>query len=791
MYIKIKMPILTLESFPTQTKSNYRVITEFLNVSKVHLNSIWKKFIFSNHFFIFATIRLNRIVIFLKYLKTFALCCIVRNDSSMISVMQISNSGSKFSFVIKQKIIIIFRLLKKNMNFSKKCQNFFFTKRLEFSCESQKSINLISSCFNNDEDRIFLSFSNGKILFLNFNGEIFSILKMENPIFNINPGIGISSNLEFFGLVDKEFLLNYNLINKKLRYFKSSLIYIIKKDSVFSLENNTLNISCTCHGKILKILPISVLIKKILLIENNKLVIMGEKFLMQLEFKNFLLKSTKIYHFEKKSNQEKLLKFNNQFYESNSQCAFLLIFSTKSYCIEIKPLDEKIKFLVTSNTFITKNNKINAIRFFGRKNSIMIGNDSNSIKIFNGDSFRLIGTFYDEDMKPNEIIIKGKILLILSNFNEILILSLPFLISLEKIHFSYKITIDFFIKKEIYLRHQLICGSESGKIKTWNLIFTSYTKTFLKLFWNQKIIQNIIISISISMDGKIIAALTKKNGIYLLELKNEKPINKLESIEKKLCCIKFCPKGKILVSGTQKGSIIFFNIAENSPSKLIKGDGPSVLAFDFNTKGSILVASYEDGTIKIISIYDLLRFRIFGNHCKPVWGCAISDDEQIITGCNGGQLTILRDITFENSKKQNKKFSRILFLKKSLKIRKKEKKQFGFCHIFNRLIFTKNTFMLMDFLEFSFKKNPKYISILFSKTIKFSHIHNLNFILKSLICWNHMKKKQIFVYKLVLSIFENLKFLTISKINFFILKGILKLIGEWILNIKHLENLFA
>jgi len=54
-----------------------------------------------------------------------------------------------------------------------------------------------------------------------------------------------------------------------------------------------------------------------------------------------------------------------------------------------------------------------------------------------------------------------------------------------------------------------------------------------------------------------------------------------------------------------------------------------------------------------------------------------------------------------------------------------------------------------------------------------------------------MKKKQIFVYKLVLSIFENLKFLTISKINFFILKGILKLIGEWILNIKHLENLFA
>jgi len=725
-------------------------------------------------------------VIFFKKLKTFALCSIVRNDSSTIGITEISTSGTKFSFVIKQKIIIIFKLSEKKRNFSKNSPTFFFDKKLEFSCESQKTSTLISSCFNNDEDRIFLSFSNGKILFINFNGKIFSILKMENPVFNINPGIGITSNLEFFGLMNKEFLVNYSLITKKPTYFKESQVYIIKKNSIISIEKNTLKISCKCHGKVLTSLHVSLNIKKILLIENNKILVLCKNLLVHLEVGNFSLKFTKIYHFEGTSTQEKLFKSNDQLQESGNQGTFLLIVSTKSNCLEIKPLDEKIKFLVTFNTFILKNNQINAIRFFGKKNSIIIGNDTTSVKIFNGPCFKFIGTLNDENMIASEIIIKENLLVILSNFSEILILNLPSLILLEKINFSNKITIDFLIWKKTCLGCKLICGFEDGRIKAWDLIFSGYKNTHLKLFWNQKIVDDTIISTSMSMDGKFIAVLAKEKGIFLVKLENGKFISRFESVEKKLFCIKFCPRSRLLVAGNDYGSVILFNILENSSSKIIKGDGSSVLDFNFNVKGFILVASYADGTIKIISIYNSLSFSVFGNHTKPIWGCAVSTDEQIITGCLGGQLTILRDISIENSKKQNKKFSRILFLKKSLNI---EKKNGGVDLIFERLVFTKNSFMLMDFLEFSFKKNSECINKVFSKMVNPSRIHKLNFTFKTLILWNRIKKKQIFVYKLVLKIFGNLKFSTIAKLNISILKGTLALIKEWVINIRYLEKL--
>jgi hypothetical protein len=33
--------------------------------------------------------------------------------------------------------------------------------------------------------------------------KIFSIFKMENPVFILHPGIGIKSNLEFYGFLNK------------------------------------------------------------------------------------------------------------------------------------------------------------------------------------------------------------------------------------------------------------------------------------------------------------------------------------------------------------------------------------------------------------------------------------------------------------------------------------------------------------------------------------------------------------------------------------------------------------
>ena len=60
-------------------------------------------------------------------------------------------------------------------------------------------------------------------------------------------------------------------------------------------------------------------------------------------------------------------------------------------------------------------------------------------------------------------------------------------------------------------------------------------------------------------------------------------------------------------------------------------------------------------------------------------------------------MIFLKDISFELSKKQTRKFSRIFLLKKALKINKFYE---NFEFVFKRIVFSKNPFVFMDFLEY-------------------------------------------------------------------------------------------
>ena len=149
------------------------------------------------------------------------------------------------------------------------------------------------------------------------------------------------------------------------------------------------------------------------------------------------------------------------------------------------------------------------------------------------------------------------------------------------------------------------------------------------------------------------------------------------------------------------------------------------------------------------------------------------------------KLSILKDISFENAKKQDKKFSKIYFLKTSLKIKRSGE---NFADIFKRLVFIKNPFMLIDFLEFFFKNNPKWVHFIFSREIKCFDVPMINFIFKSLILWNHSKENQTHIYGIISLIFENLKPEKISNISPSILNGVYKLFKEWVLKIIHLKK---
>ena len=438
------MPVFTNETFPNQIKTNYQTISEFFNISYPSKHLIWKNFVFSRDYYIFVIIKLNKILIFLEKKKIFALCNVIRNDSTKTTLLKLSNSGSKFSFVIRKKVIVIFKLSEKFLGFAGKSRSFFFKKILEFSYESEKAIDLISSCFNNEEDCIFLSLSNGKILFLNLDGRITSIFKLENPLLNLNPGTGMKSNTEFYGIFNHNSLLVYNFLTLKSKLFKEGKLYFIKEDFIIVFQRNSARISCKCHGISLKNFFFPTTIAGILPVENDQILIWGKNSIYFITIGFLTLKTTKFYHFEKTMTSSNFSNYNLQRMNLIKKGTFSVLVLLKSQnFVEIKPLTEKNRVLVNTTTILLKNNQINSVKFFGKKNSIIIGNNSDLVNILNGNCFKFIGTFSRVNLNPVEIIIKNKFLIISSNHGEVFIYNLNSAFLIERICYSEKFSIEF------------------------------------------------------------------------------------------------------------------------------------------------------------------------------------------------------------------------------------------------------------------------------------------------------------------------------------------------------------
>jgi WD40 repeat protein len=780
------MPNLTKESFPVQTKSNFKVVSEFFNFSDSPYQIVLKNFIFSVEYHIYATVRLNKIFIFVEKLKAFALCNVIRNESTFISLLKFSDSGSKLSFVIRKKVVLVFKLSQKISKVLKINGQFFFKKVLEFSCESEKPIDLISTCFTKNENFIILSFSNGKILIINCEGKIFSIFKFKSPIFNLISGIGANSKFEFYGILKENCLVSYNLFTKKTKNFKNSEIFLIRKNFIISFSKRTIKISCNCHGKVIKSIFLSQKISKILPMENNEILIWGNGSFFFINFQFLNVFTIKLYCFEKYLLQGKFFNSRQGKIFFNHGSFSILFFLRSTNFLEIKPLTEKFIYFVNSNTIIIRNESINSVKFFGKKNSILIGNKSPFINVLNGSCFKFVGLFPIENVIPTEIILKEKFILIGSSSHEIYIYNLVSSSLLEKNYFSEKFSMEFFVNKGKHPKIYLICGFGNGFIKCWKLFFYNFKKTELKLVWIKKITNDPILLLSASIDFGLLVLLTKKKGTFLMETRNKDLTWRVVMPKKKICCVKFSPRNKLLCGGTENGSVVFYDININNIFKILKGDGSMILNLEFNKKGSILIAGSYDGIIRIISVSNLTSFKVLKNHDKPVWGVGFSEDETIVSGCTEGKMIFLKDISFELSKKQTRKFSRIFLLKKALKINKFYE---NFEFVFKRIVFSKNPFVFMDFLEFSYRKNPLDFEKILSKFINFFESPAINFIFKSLVLWNQIKKGNNFTYKIIFEILANLKIKKLIEIDPSVLKKIVGLVEEWILKLKNLIEL--
>ncbi len=166
--------------------------------------------------------------------------------------------------------------------------------------------------------------------------------------------------------------------------------------------------------------------------ENNEILIWGNESFFFINFQFLNVITIKLYCLEKYLLQGKFFNSSQSKIISNHGSFSILFFLKSTNFLEIKPLTEKFVYFVNSNTIIIRNQSINSVKFFGKKNSILIGNKSHFINVLNGSCFKFVGLFPIENVIPTEIILKKKFILIESSSHEIYIYNLVSSSMLEK-----------------------------------------------------------------------------------------------------------------------------------------------------------------------------------------------------------------------------------------------------------------------------------------------------------------------------------------------------------------------
>mmetsp|Transcript_66066 Transcript_66066/g.162620 ORF Transcript_66066/g.162620 Transcript_66066/m.162620 type:complete len:587 (+) Transcript_66066:50-1810(+) len=573
---------------PIQNKGVYRIISEFLNTLDRESKTSGKNFLFEKNIALIYNIYSSKVFLFLKIKNQLILHQIIKQKNQTIRMVYISIRKNLILIISKKNKISLFHsnnsYKKKN---SKSIKIFKFYKRLSFSIKNYKNGKIISADFDLGEDFFALSFQNGVVEILNLNAEIKMSFKLKNPLINISFQSEGFLKGKIFGFNNFFFLTEINLFSKKIKCFKNIKKIFNKKKYDIWLKNDETMVCCVCHHKkILNLKKKNYFAGKYFIVTDTKTLYIQKSFFFLINIFSQKKIYCTVYNSLMALRLESIVKNAETLINLKEKTNFwlrILYFSNKFQMF--KPLSEKHKIFVDCRLHFSRLNSIYDVKFIGRKNFIALTFESNSIIIKTKKNFLYKTTFIQGNSIFLSIETKGAILVAINNCGKIFIWNFKNLRIICCFFAFLNIPGVFSFVKLKKSKGILLAGGKNGKIKNWEILFKKNEKLhirFLKTLYSEK---NKINSLTISLNGRIMALATSNKDLVLCNLPKIFPFAILKKFKRCFWCLNFSPKNRLLAAGSGNGEILLFEPFTGKCLDHLEGHYFPVLCCKFSQNG--------------------------------------------------------------------------------------------------------------------------------------------------------------------------------------------------------------
>jgi WD repeat-containing protein 61 len=166
-------------------------------------------------------------------------------------------------------------------------------------------------------------------------------------------------------------------------------------------------------------------------------------------------------------------------------------------------------------------------------------------------------------------------------------------------------------------------------------------------------------TISLSPDGKTIAAGSQTGNVNIFNVSTGKKEQSFDAQKKSFCmAVSYSPCGRFLASGTQDGSVFIFDISTSKLVHNVNGHSLTVRAVKFSQDCSKLITCSDDKTIKMFDVKSGSLIKTLSGHSSHVLGLAVSPDGKHFASCSSDKTVKVWEIksfecihTFEDKHK--------------------------------------------------------------------------------------------------------------------------------------------
>jgi WD40 repeat protein len=783
------MPKVIVNKFSIQTNRSYRILSEFVNILDNSCLISVSNFFFDKRYLIIVTVFLNRIYIFIKNKEKINLISSFEEPDYSYKSICISKTGSKIIVYTINKIIVYgLKLTHKHFNPFLDINHKFF-KIFDHFNKNEANYNISYVFLNKDEISLMVSYTNGKLRIFNLLTKTFLDLdlKIIFDIFFMPIDFSLSSII--IGKTTSNFLIQLNIFNKKIKFIKQTKMFSIEDNYILLQNENSIELRCFCHNKVIINVNLSILCQKIISItENNLLLFLNNKFFL-LKIGSQILTSCLIdFHLNQRIDNKK--ENIQKIFVSNNNCInfILTLITDHNNIVFIKPISEKHKILSICNPQIFNFKEIYSIKIFGPKNSIIIAANNSYINLYEGKNFLWKGFFYFKNSVFLNLEIRGNILFANDVSGKIIFWKIDTFEVISWIDLSDKHNNIFSLFKKIENEGFIITGGKDCIIKIWKIFFNSKYELKIKLINNIKIEGHSICLISTYKDGNIFATASHEKKIFFWKKTLNKPYLELEKLKKSIWSLNFSTTEEILATGTSDGFIYFFNILNGYCLKKIAGHESSVTNCLFTTNGSYLYTSDSIGKIKIWKLNTETCTNVIAKQKSCIWALCFNEDNTIIlSGCSNGTIIIIKEVSSDLFFYKKKSFINFIKMQQISNVKMTEHNDFALEKIFVQ----RDPDLLYDFLKFLFDKLSCDFHNIFTSFVRNIDINKLKFLLRSMITWNLEKKKLYYSQYLLKIIIMTKSPFFLKNINNHILNSLLlstKNVKELIYNYKQIIN---